>query len=149
MKTRILLLLALSCCECGDGVWGRVWGQTGSFPYSESPQSLSVKQSCQTNIRKRSVCPRVQRSHHDLERSDRKPARTSSEKSFGCSQAAKCPPLSRSEEHTSELQSLAYLVCRLLLEKKNQKDWNHRRRLRRGPLRRRGGLRLAPVLLRR
>src|SRR2546425_9090753 len=28
----------------------------------------------------------------------------------------------RSEEHTSELQSLAYLVCRLLLEKKNTKD---------------------------
>src|SRR2546425_6809444 len=27
--------------------------------------------------------------------------------------------VSRSEEHTSELQSLAYLVCRLLLEKKN------------------------------
>src|SRR2546423_7885919 len=27
---------------------------------------------------------------------------------------------SRSEEHTSELQSLAYLVCRLLLEKKNK-----------------------------
>src|SRR3989441_2215421 len=25
----------------------------------------------------------------------------------------------RSEEHTSELQSLAYLVCRLLIEKKN------------------------------
>src|SRR5205823_7526808 len=25
----------------------------------------------------------------------------------------------RSEEHTSELQSLAYLVCRLLLEKQN------------------------------
>src|SRR3989441_7284837 len=29
-------------------------------------------------------------------------------------------PNLRSEEHTSELQSLAYLVCRLLLEKKNQ-----------------------------
>src|SRR5687767_15307115 len=28
----------------------------------------------------------------------------------------------RSEEHTSELQSLAYLVCRLLLEKKNDID---------------------------
>src|SRR5205823_12834074 len=27
----------------------------------------------------------------------------------------------RSEEHTSELQSLAYLVCRLLLEKKKRK----------------------------
>src|SRR2546425_6272269 len=30
------------------------------------------------------------------------------------------PAASRSEEHTSELQSLAYLVCRLLLEKKKQ-----------------------------
>src|SRR3712207_8758969 len=28
---------------------------------------------------------------------------------------------SRSEEHTSELQSRQYLVCRLLLEKKNKK----------------------------
>src|SRR2546425_8826454 len=28
----------------------------------------------------------------------------------------------RSEEHTSELQSLAYLVCRLLLEKKKTKS---------------------------
>src|SRR2546425_2595893 len=31
--------------------------------------------------------------------------------------------MNRSEEHTSELQSLAYLVCRLLLEKK-KKDLN-------------------------
>src|SRR5947199_6264648 len=30
------------------------------------------------------------------------------------------PRLGRSEEHTSELQSLRHLVCRLLLEKKNQ-----------------------------
>src|SRR2546423_4311891 len=29
----------------------------------------------------------------------------------------------RSEEHTSELQSLAYLVCRLLLEKKKKYDF--------------------------
>src|SRR5687767_15240235 len=28
--------------------------------------------------------------------------------------------IKRSEEHTSELQSLAYLVCRLLLEKKKE-----------------------------
>src|SRR6478609_10455960 len=28
----------------------------------------------------------------------------------------------RSEEHTSELQSLAYLVCRLLLEKQKHND---------------------------
>src|SRR3712207_7648909 len=30
----------------------------------------------------------------------------------------------RSEEHTSELQSRQYLVCRLLLEKKNKKEIN-------------------------
>src|SRR2546423_9969591 len=32
----------------------------------------------------------------------------------------------RSEEHTSELQSLAYLVCRLLLEKKKKTADMHR-----------------------
>src|SRR2546423_9697378 len=31
----------------------------------------------------------------------------------------------RSEEHTSELQSLAYLVCRLLLEKKKNRIYMH------------------------
>src|SRR5205823_7034758 len=35
-----------------------------------------------------------------------------------------CP---RSEEHTSELQSLAYLVCRLLLEKKTERHDDYRR----------------------
>src|SRR3712207_7675468 len=30
------------------------------------------------------------------------------------------PPWARSEEHTSELQSRQYLVCRLLLEKKKE-----------------------------
>src|SRR2546425_2831609 len=33
----------------------------------------------------------------------------------------------RSEEHTSELQSLAYLVCRLLLEKKKKQRMQRRR----------------------
>src|SRR3712207_7995684 len=32
----------------------------------------------------------------------------------------------RSEEHTSELQSRQYLVCRLLLEKKNSRDARRR-----------------------
>src|SRR5690554_7348593 len=35
-----------------------------------------------------------------------------------CSRSAKA----RSEEHTSELQSRPHLVCRLLLEKKKQKE---------------------------
>src|SRR2546425_1396176 len=40
----------------------------------------------------------------------------------------------RSEEHTSELQSLAYLVCRLLLEKKKMINnvFSKRRHLERG-----------------
>src|SRR5258706_10113452 len=33
----------------------------------------------------------------------------------------RCAVLNRSEEHTSELQSLTNLVCRLLLEKKKKK----------------------------
>src|SRR3712207_7721492 len=33
--------------------------------------------------------------------------------------------LERSEEHTSELQSRQYLVCRLLLEKKKNKSYQH------------------------
>src|SRR2546425_7792535 len=36
--------------------------------------------------------------------------------------------LMRSEEHTSELQSLAYLVCRLLLEKKKTPHTSSRNR---------------------
>src|SRR5687767_15430714 len=39
----------------------------------------------------------------------------------GWSQPWRCRTSGRSEEHTSELQSLAYLVCRLLLEKKKKK----------------------------
>src|SRR5687767_15428093 len=37
------------------------------------------------------------------------------------STTSRASAMSRSEEHTSELQSLAYLVCRLLLEKKKKK----------------------------
>src|SRR2546426_1192845 len=36
--------------------------------------------------------------------------------------ARESPPLQRSEEHTSELQSPCNLVCRLLLEKKKSKS---------------------------
>src|SRR2546425_9643697 len=39
---------------------------------------------------------------------------------YGYFTAKRVRLLRRSEEHTSELQSLAYLVCRLLLEKKNK-----------------------------
>src|SRR5436189_920650 len=39
----------------------------------------------------------------------------------GCRPADVCGAAMRSEEHTSELQSPMYLVCRLLLEKKKAK----------------------------
>src|SRR3712207_6914344 len=39
------------------------------------------------------------------------------------------PRPTRSEEHTSELQSRQYLVCRLLLEKKKKLKHNHNERL--------------------
>src|SRR5438445_1965665 len=38
------------------------------------------------------------------------------------------PAPQRSEEHTSELQSRQYLVCRLLLEKKKKKKKNQQKR---------------------
>src|SRR5438552_19158399 len=37
-----------------------------------------------------------------------------------CTRAIAAPAISRSEEHTSELQSPDHLVCRLLLEKKKK-----------------------------
>src|SRR3712207_8051335 len=40
---------------------------------------------------------------------------------FSNSRRTLCSGSSRSEEHTSELQSRQYLVCRLLLEKKKKK----------------------------
>src|SRR5262245_66025399 len=42
---------------------------------------------------------------------------------------AKRDAVERSEEHTSELQSLRHLVCRLLLEKKKKKKKKHRHKL--------------------
>src|SRR5690606_42118996 len=50
-------------------------------------------------------------------RTDRGPALAGSD-AGGCG----CPVENRSEEHTSELQSRENLVCRLLLEKKNQQN---------------------------
>src|SRR5215469_18399406 len=41
-----------------------------------------------------------------------------------CISTARSGPASRSEEHTSELQSRRDLVCRLLLEKKKKKKKN-------------------------
>src|SRR2546429_7289046 len=54
---------------------------------------------------------RRRRHHDELERPRHRPGR----------------PDSRSEEHTSELQSRLHLVCRLLLEKKKMQTYHHDR----------------------
>src|SRR3712207_7098804 len=43
------------------------------------------------------------------------------------------PRQPRSEEHTSELQSRQYLVCRLLLEKKKQKNYTSQQTIQKTP----------------
>src|SRR6195952_5832938 len=57
-----------------------------------------------------------------LFRSMRSASASSSAGSERASNPSTSPP--RSEEHTSELQSLRHLVCRLLLEKTNKKIGN-------------------------
>src|SRR2546425_6036746 len=49
-------------------------------------------------------------------------AQHASERGVFAPQSAMLHRPARSEEHTSELQSLAYLVCRLLLEKKKKEN---------------------------
>src|SRR2546425_3224216 len=72
------------------------------FPYTTLFRSL-LRRRRRENLRrleqpKNEECPRAERHKTRMFRVHRSPQ--------------------RSEEHTSELQSLAYLVCRLLLEKK-------------------------------
>src|SRR2546423_2594103 len=72
------------------------------FPYTTLFRSLH-KGDCQEDASQRARRPRRGRGRRQLG-----PAH------------ATLPIAERSEEHTSELQSLAYLVCRLLLEKKKK-----------------------------
>src|SRR2546423_11010056 len=70
--------------------------------------------------------------HHDRRHGDRLAAlhvgdgRAPQLRAGGGVDRYRVPVQQRSEEHTSELQSLAYLVCRLLLEKKKKLMSAHR-----------------------
>src|SRR2546425_9311750 len=57
-------------------------------------------------------------------RAPARPARARSDRGYRRKALSVSPGTAapRSEEHTSELQSLAYLVCRLLLEKKKNNN---------------------------
>src|SRR2546425_7837234 len=65
--------------------------------------------------------PRADRAHTELTKQRSRPvgAPSRTQPHEGVETLLRCPGR-RSEEHTSELQSLAYLVCRLLLEKKKE-----------------------------
>src|SRR2546425_8082729 len=79
----------------------------------------------------RPICQSICRSRVSVSRSPR----TSSTSPFNpviCN-CTGCRP-TRSEEHTSELQSLAYLVCRLLLEKKKSTLHDEVHRMHRAPI---------------
>src|SRR3989441_13280541 len=69
-------------------------------------------------IRANCVCPGFM----EMVMTDRRRDLTEEQQATRAAGASARVPLSRqrSEEHTSELQSLAYLVCRLLLEKKKK-----------------------------
>src|SRR2546425_8121904 len=80
------------------------------FPYTTLFRSRRPRHQQGESQREPPEAPRDRRHQareHQREQSDRE-ARDLRQRLF------------RSEEHTSELQSLAYLVCRLLLEKKKK-----------------------------
>src|SRR5437763_11998558 len=64
------------------------------------------------------------RQHHDAKADGRGADRQNTEWNLEAFTACdgRAGPTVRSEEHTSELQSPMYLVCRLLLEKKKKKN---------------------------
>src|SRR3712207_7038406 len=78
------------------------------FPYTTLFRSEVFTECCQQRLQQ-SLQPRFGRSLGRIH--------FISEPRYDCGGRQFCQ---RSEEHTSELQSRQYLVCRLLLEKKNQ-----------------------------
>src|SRR3712207_6904774 len=81
------------------------------FPYTTLFRSPGTERD-----RKRACLRTVRRSSRRLEEVPSRLFRSRTRRNGGPAQ-----PGLRSEEHTSELQSRQYLVCRLLLEKKKKK----------------------------
>src|SRR5690625_5543431 len=79
-------------------------------PRSASCHLRPIPCNCNFNQSRRTLCT--------LQPDSRPLPATSSPSSPGSASAPSSSP-TRSEEHTSELQSRGHLVCRLLLEKKN------------------------------
>src|SRR5262245_62702698 len=78
---------------------------TGTAPVTMRPRLLTRKVAVLRATSTRPASPGADHDHHRVRRAGQWPLDGR-----------------RSEEHTSELQSLRHLVCRLLLEKKNNKE---------------------------
>src|SRR2546425_8605018 len=90
------------------------------FPYTTLFRSMTWRSAGRHGVITRRALPEIQAAHAEQHLQRKREERRR--------QNAEQPPLrrnQRSEEHTSELQSLAYLVCRLLLEKKKKKTQSH------------------------
>src|SRR3712207_7070805 len=82
------------------------------FPYTTLFRSHVHRRSARE--RERPAALAAQHADHDLERRRRRARERAQQRADGRRHDG------RSEEHTSELQSRQYLVCRLLLEKKKK-----------------------------
>src|SRR5690625_5391566 len=82
------------------------WTGPPLFNNSIPPSTcVQIRQPAMTRTTFYTSASPLNRSDHDPERTERR-------------RTGNCPQPTRSEEHTSELQSRGHLVCRLLLEKK-------------------------------
>src|SRR5262245_63328456 len=97
-----------------------------------SAAMMAVSVWSRTSERSRSGSPALEGAHPDLHRDLRRGARhrdrqrraSVDRRRPSLRRAEPAVKVGRSEEHTSELQSLRNLVCRLLLEKKKKKTSN-------------------------
>src|SRR5688500_20077104 len=92
------------------------------FPYTTLFRSISAREEAMHERCGAASCParRISSTVSSVPSRVEPPAPKVHEKKRG---------LSRSEEHTSELQSPCNLVCRLLLEKKNKENKHKRKQL--------------------
>src|SRR3712207_7127532 len=91
------------------------------FPYTTLSRSRRADRGDREHGRRRpprGVAPRGRRRARRARRGAPGGARVAPQARLGSVLAPRVVPTARSEEHTSELQSRQYLVCRLLLEKK-------------------------------
>src|SRR2546425_2097242 len=94
--------------------------QPPPWPGSESARSSTLAQCFLCGARAVLSCTSPCAVASTLSEVNHRPESRMRENRQSGSEGGGANPIVRSEEHTSELQSLAYLVCRLLLEKKKK-----------------------------